>query len=190
MKWWAKLCAALGLVPKAYAERDGWYLVRSDRESPFGKYIDVASGEPVSSKNCAAWYESAVFWRNEATVERELVKQRDLLLASKEQEINDLHKRYLVEIDDKDIALSIADSNVNALEETVVEMEQEICGLEARLAALTTPNKRPFCLFCDKGVHRGGEPYTVHSVIHKGCVPPTAPEGQEVASDAQETATE
>ena len=119
MKWWANLCAALGLVPVAEL-----------------KSARTARGNVVSSlMSQVADLESVVIYLREQ-----------------------LGSRW------------------TEFEDRLAAKEQEIADLTGRLAALTTPNKRPFCLFCDKGVHRGGEPYTVHSVIHKGCVPPTAQE--------------
>ena len=117
MKWWAKLCAALGQWRARTWYVHGWE-TKADMQERYDVTLDVTH---------------RAYWA-------QLVEQRaeyEARLAAKEQEIADL---------------------------------------SSRLAAMTTPNKRPFCLFCDKGVHRGGEPYTVHSVIHKGCMPPTAPE--------------
>lgn len=48
-------------------KRDGWYLVSADRPVEWlGGSCFQRNGEPNSSANCASWYESAVYWRNQA----------------------------------------------------------------------------------------------------------------------------
>ena len=48
-----------------HVHRPGWYLVSADTKTWNGSQYQ-RDGEANSSANCMSWYESAVFWRDQA----------------------------------------------------------------------------------------------------------------------------